>query len=685
MDTNWKTNDNAPKCHSIKKACRFLLGTLAFSSFFVTVLMGIIGREALRVTLQYGPAVFWGDFSYLPEPRQFMEETASDLLLGYVGTENATEDDLQQYRRAFQKMLSVAGSEILYYVDVPDKEPFYNRAPQTDDTGKLITDPDYRIYCYWDKDVPEAAEAFSLSGLIPENLSLNEERLAQSRFLLAVRTSGHFYGAIRYDFFLRACGYQYMLRHFAASLLLTVLLGCLCLGGRKLQKSAAASYAAFARRIPLELKLLFVSAVCVLAALYTRQHYPQAPLRSCFGLLWIYLPVFCAPYLLYTDLRQNKASAFINSYAARVFRFCREYWQSRPWYRRIMVRCAVLLAAALVCLFSGIHLLLHSRPVYWQSRYYTVRSDLLFLGGLLVAASAALFAAYLPLRRFTKDAKILTEQIDGLALFRSAPPLTLSRHSELKPAAEKLDRLEEDIENAVAQRNRSNRMRVELITNVSHDLKTPLTSIINYADLLCEENLPQPSAGYADSLRKKAYRLRDMVQDVFELSKASSGNLKIEKQPLDLAKLIRQTLADMDEPISASSLTFKMFPETEPVMIEADGDRLYRVFQNLFLNTLQYSLENSRVYIQLTVRDGRALTKIKNTSREELNFAPDEITERFVRGDNSRSTEGSGLGLAIVQSFTEACGGTFSIELDGDLFTACVSFPLTDKMPLSEN
>ncbi len=175
-----------------------------------------------------------------------------------------------------------------------------------------------------------------------------------------------------------------------------------------------------------------------------------------------------------------------------------------------------------------------------------------------------------------------------------------------------------------------------------------------------------------------------MVQDVFDLSKATTGNLPVEKHRLDLVKLIKQTLADMDEKISDSTLSFKLNISTEPLMIEADGDKLYRVFQNLFVNAIQYSLEYSRVHIQLSARDGYAVAKIKNTSKSELDFDTSEIIERFVRSDSARTTEGSGLGLSIVQSFTESCDGTFTIETDADMFTACVRFPLSQEIIVCE-
>ena len=218
-------------------------------------------------------------------------------------------------------------------------------------------------------------------------------------------------------------------------------------------------------------------------------------------------------------------------------------------------------------------------------------------------------------------------------------------------------------------------MKVELITNVSHDLKTPLTSVLSYAELLRQEPLEGAAADYARIIDEKAHRLSAMVQDVFEVSKAASGQLPVQLERLDFAKLLRQTLADLEGPISKSGLTFKVDLPEQAVMITADGRRLYRVFQNLIDNALKYALTGSRVYLK--VADGRAEASLRNTSREEL---PDgvDLTARFVRGDASRTDGGSGLGLSIASSFTEACGGSFRVETLADLFTAVVSFPLAD-------
>ncbi len=219
-------------------------------------------------------------------------------------------------------------------------------------------------------------------------------------------------------------------------------------------------------------------------------------------------------------------------------------------------------------------------------------------------------------------------------------------------------------------------MKIELITNVSHDLKTPLTAIISYIDLLKqEENLPDHVKDYIEILAQKSDRLKNMVQDIFEVSKATSGNIELNLEILDFGKLILQTMADMNEQVETSSLVFKMNIPDTPVMIRADGKLLYRVFQNLIGNALQYSLDGSRVFVELQQKDGQAAASVKNISRFELDSEAD-MTERFVRGDSSRTTSGSGLGLSIAKSFTEACGGSFQISVDADLFAVDVAFDI---------
>lgn len=313
-------------------------------------------------------------------------------------------------------------------------------------------------------------------------------------------------------------------------------------------------------------------------------------------------------------------------------------------------------------------------------------------GGILEEISVFLFAIPLFLLIFvmlalqwkyakkysylTQDIVSLTTQIDKIHGGELTEPLTLEPDSQFYTVAEHLNDIQNGMELALQERLKSEQMKVELVSNVSHDLKTPLTSIISYVDLLKqeEENLPDDVQDYIHILDIKSKRLKSMVQDVFEISKAASRQLPINLNDLDFGKLLWQTLADMDEQISKSSILMKTNIPANPVMIHADGDRLYRVFQNLLQNALNYSLEHTRVFVALEIRDGVASASVKNISRDELPLQVD-FTERFVRGDESRSDGGSGLGLSIAKSFTEACGGTFFVTTDADLFTATVEFP----------
>ena len=253
----------------------------------------------------------------------------------------------------------------------------------------------------------------------------------------------------------------------------------------------------------------------------------------------------------------------------------------------------------------------------------------------------------------------------------------LRENSDLYQLADDLNHIRQGLHQAVEERTQSERMKVELVTNVSHDLKTPLTSIISYTELLAQEPLEPPASEYVQIMGEKAQRLKAMVQDVFEVSKAASGQLPVKLERLDYARLLRQTLADMAQAIDNSGLTLRAsIPEGE-VPITADSDRMYRVFQNLIGNALKYSLPGSRVYLSLTVEGGQASASVRNTSAAELRPGTD-YTARFVRGDESRTDGGSGLGLSIAGSFTRACGGTLAVTTEADLFTATVAFPVVE-------
>ncbi len=228
-----------------------------------------------------------------------------------------------------------------------------------------------------------------------------------------------------------------------------------------------------------------------------------------------------------------------------------------------------------------------------------------------------------------------------------------------------------DINTNVHLKNKSESTKTELITNVSHDLKTPLTSIITNLDLLKKEELTDVQRDYVNIIDNKANSLKNIVSDLFELSKSVSGNIELDIKELDFKKLVEQTVLDLDDMIKNSNLNYVIkLPETE-VKIKTDGKKMYRVLQNLIDNTIKYSLENTRVFITLT-EDG-TLT-IMNTSKYPLDFTPEDVLERFKRGDDARTSEGSGLGLSIAESFTYSCGGDFTLAIDGDLFKVMIKF-----------
>ncbi len=258
----------------------------------------------------------------------------------------------------------------------------------------------------------------------------------------------------------------------------------------------------------------------------------------------------------------------------------------------------------------------------------------------------------------------------------------VGKTSPLKPLSERLGEVSRRAEQAVEQQVQSERMKIELVTNVSHDLKTPLTSIISYIDLLEKCDISGEARDYVTIISKKADKLREIVNDVFSLAKAVSG-VEVEMTEIDLAVLTRQVLADNSDKTSASGreLRITIVPENAPIM--GDGMKLYRVIQNLLDNALKYSMPFTRIYLDITENDDGYELTVKNISEREINFTADEIIERFARGDKSRTDGGSGLGLSIAKSFTEACGGSFAIELDGDLFKACVKFPKNDTKPVA--
>ena len=238
-----------------------------------------------------------------------------------------------------------------------------------------------------------------------------------------------------------------------------------------------------------------------------------------------------------------------------------------------------------------------------------------------------------------------------------------------EPLGEKLERIQQGFARAVAEEAKSQNMKTELITNVSHDLKTPLTSIITYVDLLKREDLSKEERNsYILTLEQKSHRLKVLIEDLFEVSKANSGNVQMNFMEVDIVSLMKQVRLEMENQIRESELNFRWNLPEGKVILSLDGQRTYRVFENLLNNILKYSMPHSRVYIDILDEHSGVNVIFRNISAVELNMDSERLTERFVRGDASRRSEGSGLGLAIVKSFVELQNGTVEICVDGDLF-----------------
>ena len=249
-----------------------------------------------------------------------------------------------------------------------------------------------------------------------------------------------------------------------------------------------------------------------------------------------------------------------------------------------------------------------------------------------------------------------------------------------EPIKGELGKVRTGFKKAVEDEVRSQRMKTELITNVSHDLKTPLTAITTYVELLKKEDITEEERrSYIEILEKKSLRLKVLVEDLFEVSKATSNNITIEKMDVDVVNLLKQVSVEHTDKFAQMELDVRWNVPDEKVILQLDNQKTYRIFENLFVNIQKYAMPCSRVYIDVQKADGCAEIVIRNMSAAELNVRPEELTERFVRGDASRNTEGSGLGLAIAKSFIEAQGGTFSVEVDGDLFKVTIRWKMETK------
>ena len=300
-------------------------------------------------------------------------------------------------------------------------------------------------------------------------------------------------------------------------------------------------------------------------------------------------------------------------------------------------------------------------------------SFLLFIESLI-----AIYSAY-ALRKLQKGAERLAA--GDLSYKISTDELIM----DFKDHGENLNRISVGMDNAVKEQMRSERLKTELITNVSHDIKTPLTSIINYVDLINKEECDNEKINeYVEVLDRQSKRLKKLIEDLIEVSKASTGNLDVELEPSDLGVTLVQAVSEYEDRFSNAGLDLVLKKPDSVITVMADGRRMWRVFDNLLNNICKYGLTGTRVYIDLYTDNGNAVVSFRNVSRDPLSLSADEIAERFTRGDSSRNTEGSGLGLSICKSLVDLQGGTQNIFIDGDLFKVVLTFPLINPVKQTE-
>lgn len=450
----------------------------------------------------------------------------------------------------------------------------------------------------------------------------------------------------------------------AVAVLLTALI--LVFAFRQDRRAFEAVVARWLGWIWMEVKLIIIAGFCVF--LMSLMDYSGTEQIFIAGLLGVLLL-----YLLCLDVGRNRrffGHNIIHSVLLRVNDFhSMTTFQQRALRRAYSV---IVVGAALVAFgLFGYGVLVNILPPPHRDK---LALTVPFIS--IVGIIGTVWWYILSLKRDLRDWNLLMDQITemyggNLDAVNHVPPT-----SNLYDCAMQLNMIRTGVQKAVEEGTKADRTKIELITNVSHDIKTPLTSVISYVELLKKEELSPAARDYVEILSGKAQRLSGIVQDVFEVSKATTGNISLNLEDLDIGRLLKQTFGEMEEVIERSKLQFRVdIPET-PMLVHADGQRMYRVFQNLIRNCTQYSLEGSRVYVSLVAQSGLASVSIRNISKTEITMNGEDLTARFVRGDQNRTTEGSGLGLSIAKSFTEACGGRFFVRTDGDLFVATVQFPL---------
>lgn len=428
-------------------------------------------------------------------------------------------------------------------------------------------------------------------------------------------------------------------------------------------------------RLPYEIPLAFLGATVFFSGWASYKMFVDYPnnllsyiiycIVICFGL--IVIGAILLEFVLTTAVRIKVGQLVSNTIVYKIISFvfgtCRKFWRALTKigsYKKTAF-IFIVLDAMLFFLFTYVE--------QYSYRYYSDFSLVLFYVVLLVLFLFEITVVYNVYLLQTSCKRISEGELD----YKIDNKYILRHFSEV---SDSINSISEGMNHALRDQIKSEHFKTELITNVSHDIKTPLTSIITYVNLLQQSEVSgEDATEYLDVLERQSEKLKKLIEDLVEASKASTGNLNLDCTVMDIGVLVEQAVGEYEEKFSVANLNVVMEKEPENFYISADGGYLWRVIDNLLSNICKYSMENTRVYITVKKNDrSQCLITFKNISKYEIKITPEELTERFVRGDKSRNTEGSGLGLSIARSLTEAMGGKLYIEVDGDLYKAVLVF-----------
>lgn len=555
-----------------------------------------------------------------------------------------------QYRssngdKAFRFILRDADSGKLLF-DGLDGADYQWHAQETLNVPNLnLSDTDY---VYWDDNggigQPENTTSVILEGYILKEIAEGES----SQIFMKLKVAEFMYEN-RYTFIVVA----------AVSLILCIVLFVflMCAAGHRAGREEVVP--SFIDKIPFDLfTALIITAVACLWAIMAESAFSEVTAIVFGSLIVLMMALLLLLYIMSFAVRVKtgglikgciiyKIIAWVWEIVKKLWRFAADIIKNLPLVPKTIAVVAALLVLELIALDGG--------GFMW-----------FLVNGLL--AAALIYTAICMKKLLLAGQKLA----DG---DESCTVDTKHMYGPFKTYGEQLNTIRDGVSKAVEARMRSEHFRTELITNVSHDIKTPLTSIINYVDLLGKEKPEnEKMREYIDVLQRQSARLKKLIDDLLEASKASTGNLNVNAEPCDVGVLLDQTLGEYGEKLNAAGLEPVLIKPEKPVIIMADGRHMWRIFDNLLNNICKYSMRGTRVYLEVSEQNGKAVVTFRNISSSQLNISSDELMERFVRGDSSRNTEGSGLGLNIAQSLAKLQNGELDLTIDGDLFKITLSF-----------